>query len=85
MDNTWAERDDLSPTTESILISNDKNRSVDVMMLLSVLIVCMGIVLNFTVAVVFLNSKKLRTKIPNMFIINQVRQEICCAFFSNEV
>ena len=32
-----------------------------------------GIVTNFTVIVVFLNDKKLRKKIPNIFIINQVK------------
>ena len=31
-----------------------------------------GIIANGTVAIVFLNHKKLRQKIPNMFIINQV-------------
>ena len=74
MSNTWTEEAGLSPTTENImLILHDQNGSVDIMVFLSVLIACMGIVLNFTVAAVFLNSKKLRTKIPNMFIINQVR------------
>ena len=75
MANTLTELNDLSPTTENtMLILDDKNGSVDIMMLLSVLIACLGIVLNFTVVVAFLNSKKLRTKIPNMFIINQVRK-----------
>ena len=32
------------------------------------------IVANLTVIVVFLNHKKLRRKIPNIFIINQVRK-----------
>ena len=31
-----------------------------------------GIITNLTVIVVFLNHKKLRRKIPNIFIINQV-------------
>ena len=75
MAGTWTELIELSPTTgNTMVILNDKNGSVDIMMLLSVLIACLGIVLNFTVVVVFLNSKKLRTKIPNMFIINQVRK-----------
>ena len=34
-----------------------------------------GIVANLTVIVVFLNHKKLRRKIPNIFIINQVRRK----------
>ena len=33
-----------------------------------------GILANLTVIVVFLNHKKLRRKIPNIFIINQVRK-----------
>ena len=85
MADTWTERGDLSPTTESImLVSNEKNKSVDVMMLLSVLIAGMGIVLNLTVAAVFLNSNKLRTKIPNMFIINQVRKKFTVHFIINK-
>ena len=32
-----------------------------------------GIIANSTVIVVFVNDKKLRRKIPNIFIINQVR------------
>ena len=34
-----------------------------------------GIVANLTVVVVLLNNKKLREKIPNVFIINQVRRK----------
>ena len=34
-----------------------------------------GIVANLTVIVVFLNHKKLKRKIPNIFIINQVRHK----------
>ena len=37
-----------------------------------------GIVTNLTVIVVFLNHKKLRRKIPNIFIINQVGTPIDC-------
>ena len=33
-----------------------------------------GIIANLTVVVVFLNHKNLRRKIPNIFIINQVRK-----------
>ena len=35
-------------------------------------IACVGIIAKATVVVVFLNHKKLRQKIPNIFIINQV-------------
>ena len=37
-----------------------------------------GIIANLTVIVVFLNHKKLRRKIPNIFIINQVRVLTIC-------
>ena len=39
----------------------------------SIVIASVGIVANFTVIVVSLKDKKLRKKIPNIFIINQVR------------
>ena len=38
-------------------------------------IASLGIVTNLTVIVVFFNHKKLRLKIPNIFIINQVRMK----------
>ena len=43
-----------------------------VVLIASIVIASVGIVANFTVIVVFLNDKKLRKKIPNIFIINQV-------------
>ena len=45
-----------------------------IVMILSTLIASVGIVANFTVILVFMNDKKLRQKIPNIFIINQVGQ-----------
>ena len=46
--------------------------SIDVVLILQNIIASLGIVANFTVVIVFLNDRKLRRKIPNMFIINQV-------------
>ena len=46
---------------------------IDVMMIVHSLIGCVGIVANFTVITVFGNHKKLRQKIPNIFIIHQIR------------
>ena len=43
------------------------------LVLLVSIIASVGIITNLTVIVVFLNHKKLRRKIPNIFIINQVR------------
>ena len=51
----------------------------DVMMILETIIASVGIVANFTVVVAFFNHKKLRRKIPNIFIINQVS----CKIISN--
>ena len=49
---------------------------MDVMMILSSTIASLGIISNLTVVVVFLRSKKLRIKIPNIFIINQVSLDL---------
>ena len=45
----------------------------DVMEIVQLSIAPVGIIGNLTVIVVFLNHRKLRRKIPNRFIINQVR------------
>ena len=47
---------------------------IDVLAILSAAIASVGIIANMTVAVAFLNHRKLRKKIPNIFIVNQVRQ-----------
>ena len=51
---------------------HDKPQNLDIVMILSTIIASVGIVANFTVIIVFLNDKKLRKKIPNIFIIHQV-------------
>ena len=53
------------------MTSNDPD-DIDIMMILSTLIASVGIVANFTVVIVFLHDRKLRRKIPNIFIIHQV-------------
>ena len=53
-------------------MSVEETKSMDIMALLSAIIASVGIVANATVIVAFLNHKKLRGKIPNIFIINQV-------------
>ena len=45
---------------------------IDSMGMVSAAIASVGIIANLTVAVAFLNHQKLRKKIPNIFIINQV-------------
>ena len=47
--------------------------SLDVMDIVQLSIAPVGIIGNFTVIVVFLSHRKLRRKIPNRFIVNQVR------------
>ena len=56
--------------------------NVTVMMIPQSLISSVGIIANMTVVVVFINDRKLRVKIPNMCIINQVSINISiCALF----
>ena len=50
----------------------EKDDSKNVMTILSTAIASVGIVANMNVVVVFMCQPKLRRKIPNMFIINQV-------------
>ena len=45
---------------------------IDIMEIIQLCIAPVGIVGNLTVIVVFLNNKKLRRKIPNKLIVNQV-------------
>ena len=54
--------------------SNSDEEHVDVMTILQSAIACVGIVANLSVIVTFLYHEKLRCKIPNLFIVNQVSQ-----------
>ena len=54
--------------------SSSGNRKAQSILIAQSTIASVGIVANLTVIVVFLNHKKLRRKIPNIFIINQVRK-----------
>ena len=64
--------DSLENISLSIVNNQEKERSLDVMFILSLSIAAVGIFSNLTVVIAFLPNKKLRIKIPNMFIINQV-------------
>ena len=46
--------------------------SEKIIMITTIAIASLGMISNLIVIVAFLNDKKLRKKIPNMFIINQV-------------
>ena len=67
--------------------TDEDSRTLSILVIQSA-IACIGIVSNLTVIVVFLNHKKLRRKIPNIFIINQVRamsisvKEFCYYFLT---
>ena len=52
--------------------SNGNTKAQSILIIQST-IASVGIIANLTVIVVFLNHKKLRRKIPNIFIVNQVR------------
>ena len=52
--------------------SEISSNGIDPMQLTQNLIASVGIITNLIVVVVFLKDRKLRRKIPNMFIINQV-------------
>ena len=64
----------ISNATEIPMIDslNESSMMEDIVMIVSTVIASVGIVANFTVIIVFLNDKKLRCKIQNIFIIHQV-------------
>ena len=57
-------------------LSNEKTTSdrFNIMQILQSIIASVGITANLTVIIVFLSHRKLRLKIPNRFIVNQVRK-----------
>ena len=57
--------------TTSFASSNDNAREETIRIIQST-VASVGIISNLTVIVVFVNHKKLRRKIPNIFIMNQV-------------
>ena len=62
--------------THLVTLSNlpQTSENVDIMMISSTTIAGVGIIANITVVIAFLSHRKLRRKIPNMFIINQVSE-----------
>ena len=65
----------------SVEISQNDYEGFDVMKILQLVIASLGIITNLIVVVVFLNHKKLRRKIPNICIINQVSEIICLYYY----
>ena len=68
--------------SENVTQIGPTESETDVMMILSSTTASLGIISNLTVVIVFLRDKKLRTKIPNIFIINQVSIEL---FYNKKV
>ena len=66
-------------TTGEISITYNSNEHADPraksILIIQSTIASVGIVGNLNVIVVFLNHKKFRRKIPNIFIVNQVRTD----------
>ena len=58
--------------TENVTVHTERKDTFDVMTILQGLIAVVGIISNFIVVLALLCEKKLRIKIPNIFIINQV-------------
>ena len=57
----------------------------DVMTILQMIIAIVGINANVTVVFAFLKHRQLRRKVPNMFIINQVRYFDLILFWVNRM
>ena len=57
--------------------SLETSQNYTLIAILRMIIACLGIVSNITVVVAFLNHHKLRRKIPNIFIVNQVSEVFC--------
>ena len=65
----------LSLATISFMSNSSSNNNAreESVCIIQSSVASVGIIANLTVIVVFLNHKKFRRKIPNIFIINQVR------------
>ena len=61
-----------SSVSEQLSIKGQTHDNIDIMMVLTIFIASVGMIANLTVVVVFFCHQKLRRKIPNIFIINQV-------------
>ena len=73
-----ADASNKSNTTLSANSVTVRDKTLDVVTIVSIAIASVGIIANSTVVVAFVNNKKLRLKIPNIFIVNQVRSIMKC-------
>ena len=69
--NSTTEYYDIGTSTNEP-VSVKKSGTLDIMWILHNTIASVGIIANITVVTAFVNDRKLRRKIPNIFIINQV-------------
>ena len=69
--NNATQADDID-TNKTLPISVETSGTILTMMIIHTIIASVGILGNFTVILAFLNHKKFRRKIPNIFILNQV-------------
>ena len=87
----WDSDASYGNTTRIVDSEQNKDFTQLLIFIAQTIISSVGIIANGTVAIVFLNHKKFRQKIPNMFIINQVdlflypsfkktQQEVLCAY-----
>ena len=73
-----ADASNKSNTTLSANSVTVRDKTLDVVTIVSIAIASVGIIANSTVVVAFVNNKKLRLKIPNIFIVNQVCSIMKC-------
>ena len=69
--NNATQADDID-TNKTLPSSEETSGAILTMMIIHTIIASVGILGNFTVILAFLNHKKFRKKIPNIFILNQV-------------
>ena len=67
-----------------IMNKSNESEQFNCLKILQLLIASMGVITNIIVVIVFLNDRKLRRKIPNICIINQVRTS-CLIFLLSKL
>ena len=64
--------DEEDDNVTDVIDSEDDSGKFNGLKILQLVIASMGVITNIIVVIVFLNDRKLRRKIPNICIINQV-------------
>ena len=62
----------VTASTDNYITKHDDDRIDFVLMIIHNIIASVGIIGNITVVIVLSSDKKIRSKVPNIFIINQV-------------